>query len=349
MAGDWKGENGVTTKNLPQAAVAGEPQSESKVLVSVQELVKYFPVRGGLLRRTVAHVKAVDHVSFDIHQGETFGLVGESGCGKTTAGRTILRLLPATSGRVLFEGKDLFHLGGGDMKHLRRDMQIIFQDPYGSLDPRMPVGEIVGEGLTVHGIGRGKKREEMVRETMTMVGLRGQYARRYPHEFSGGQRQRIGIARALILRPKFVVCDEPVSALDVSIQSQVLNLLVELREQLGLTYLFIAHNLSVVKYISDRIGVMYLGKLVEVAASDELYRKPLHPYTQALVSAIPEPDPTRRHKRVVLTGDVPSPVNPPSGCRFHTRCPSIIGDICRQQEPKFAEKAPGHFVACHLY
>lgn len=318
-------------------------------LLSVRDLVKYFPVRGGILRRTVAHVKAVDHISFDIKEGETFGLVGESGCGKTTAGRTILRLLPATSGQVFFQGRDLFHVPGGELKRLRRDMQIIFQDPYGSLDPRMPVGDIVGEGLAIHGTASKKEREEAVRATMALVGLRGQYARRYPHEFSGGQRQRIGIARALVLNPKFVVCDEPVSALDVSIQSQVLNLLVDLRERLRLTYLFIAHNLAVVKFIADRIGVMYLGKVVEIAGSDELYDHPLHPYTQALVSAIPEPDPTKRHQRIVLKGDVPSPVNPPSGCRFHTRCQKYIGDVCQQVEPELLEKAPGHFVACHLY
>ncbi|MHB1414215.1 MAG: ABC transporter ATP-binding protein [Chloroflexota bacterium] len=328
---------------------SAQEHQQDGVLVSVQDLVKYFPVRGGLLKRTVGNVRAVDHISFDIKRGETFGLVGESGCGKTTAGRTVLGLLPATSGQVLFEGRDTFRLKGGEMKHLRRDMQIIFQDPYGSLDPRMPVGDIVGEGLRIHGIGSGKEREELVRETMGLVGLRGQYARRYPHEFSGGQRQRIGIARALVLRPKFVVCDEPVSALDVSIQSQVLNLLVDLRDELGLTYLFIAHNLSVVKYISDHIGVMYLGKLVEVTTSAELYDKPLHPYSQALVSAIPEPDPTRRRRRAVLKGEVPSPINPPSGCRFHTRCPRFIGDICKEKEPQLEDKGGGHFAACHLY
>ena len=326
-----------------------EPAANGKALVDVSDLVKYYPVRGGLLKRTVAHVKAVDGVSFAIKAGETFGLVGESGCGKTTIGRTIIRLLPATSGRVIFDGKDIFSLGGGELKRLRRDMQIIFQDPYGSLDPRMPVGDIVGEGLRIHHRGSPREREEMVRETMALVGLRGQYARRYPHEFSGGQRQRIGIARALVLRPKFVVCDEPVSALDVSIQSQVLNLLVDLREQMGLTYLFIAHNLAVVKYISDRIGVMYLGKLVEISESERLYEQPLHPYTQALVSAIPMPDPTKRRQRIVLRGEVPSPVNPPSGCRFHPRCPQYVGDICRQQEPVLAEAEPGHHVACHLY
>ncbi|HEY3111810.1 MAG TPA: dipeptide ABC transporter ATP-binding protein [Chloroflexota bacterium] len=315
-------------------------------LVEVKNLVKYYPVRGGLLYRTVAEVKAVDDVSFAIRPGETFGLVGESGCGKTTVGRTLLRLVPATAGSVSFEGRDVFGLGGGELKRLRRDMQIIFQDPYSSLDPRMPVGEIVGEGLLVHGIGSKKEREERVRETMSRVGLRGQFARRYPHEFSGGQRQRIGIARALVLRPKFVVCDEPVSALDVSIQSQILNLLRDLQGEFGLTYLFIAHNLAVVKYISDRIGVMYLGSLVEVAETREMFARPLHPYTQALLSAIPEPDPTRRAKRIVLTGDVPSPINPPSGCRFHTRCP-VAHEMCRQIAPPLAEAAAGHVASCH--
>ena len=348
-AGDGKGEDEVTTIDNRPTAVPAPPTANGKSLVSVRELVKYYPVRGGLFKRTVAHVKAVDNVSFEIKAGETFGLVGESGCGKTTIGRTLIRLLPATSGKVLFDGVDIFRFGGREMKRLRRDAQIIFQDPYGSLDPRMPVGEIVGEGLRIHNVGKPKDREEMVRETMALVGLRGQYARRYPHEFSGGQRQRIGIARALILRPRFVVCDEPVSALDVSIQSQVLNLLVDLREQLGLTYLFIAHNLAVVKYISDRIGVMYLGKLVEISESERLYERPLHPYTQALVSAIPIPDPTKRRQRIVLRGDVPSPVNPPSGCRFHTRCPQYIGDLCKLQEPALAETELGRFVACHLY
>jgi peptide/nickel transport system ATP-binding protein/oligopeptide transport system ATP-binding protein len=315
-------------------------------LLEVKNLVKYYPVRGGLLYRTVAEVKAVDDVSFAIRPGETFGLVGESGCGKTTVGRTLLRLVPATSGSVTFDGRDVFGLGGGDLKRLRRDMQIIFQDPYSSLDPRMPVGEIVGEGLLVHGIGSKKEREERVRDTMARVGLRGQYARRYPHEFSGGQRQRIGIARALVLRPKFVVCDEPVSALDVSIQSQILNLLRDLQQEFGLTYLFIAHNLAVVKYICDRVGVMYLGSLVEVADTREMYARPLHPYTQALLSAIPEPDPTRRAKRIVLTGDVPSPINPPAGCRFHTRCP-VAREMCRRVVPPLADAAGGHVVACH--
>lgn len=315
-------------------------------LVSIRNLVKHFPIRGGILYRVVGEVHAVDDVSLDIQPGETLGLVGESGCGKTTAGRAILRLVPATSGEVLFEGKNVFDLKGGPLKRLRRDMQIIFQDPYSSLDPRMPVGDIIGEGLAVHRIGSRSERDDAVREVMQRVGLRPQYARRYPHEFSGGQRQRIGIARALILRPKFVVCDEPVSALDVSIQSQILNLLKDLQREFGLTYLFIAHNLAVVRYISDRVGVMYLGKLCELATTDEIYRRPLHPYTQALLSAIPEPDPTLKRKRIVLRGDVPSPINPPSGCRFHTRCPLAM-DICRQKQPEWRDMGGGHMVACY--
>jgi oligopeptide/dipeptide ABC transporter ATP-binding protein len=314
----------------------------------VRDLVKHFPIRGGLLLHTRGYIRAVDGISFTIQRGETFGLVGESGCGKTTTGRLVLGLLRPTSGEVLFEGRSVFRLSGTELKRLRRDMQIIFQDPFGSLDPRMPVGDIIGEGLVIHGGLSRLEREERVRQAMRDVGLRPEYRRRYPHEFSGGQRQRIGIARALVLRPKLIVCDEPVSALDVSIQSQVLNLLKDLQAEYGLTYLFIAHNLAVVKYISDRVGVMYLGKLVEIAESEELYRNPLHPYTQALLSAIPVPDPTARRKRIVLTGEVPSPVNPPSGCRFHTRCPFATAH-CKAIEPPVKEVAPGHAVACHLY
>jgi len=321
-------------------------ESGSTSLVSIRNLVKHFPIHGGLFQREVAQVHAVDDVSMEIAPGETLGLVGESGCGKTTAGRVILRLTPATSGQVLFEGRDVFGANGRDLKQLRRDMQIIFQDPYSSLDPRMPIGDIIGEGLEIHDIGDKSDRDATVRDMMARVGLRPQYARRYPHEFSGGQRQRIGIARALILHPKFVICDEPVSALDVSIQSQILNLLKDLQQEFGLTYLFIAHNLAVVRYICDRIGVMYLGKLVELTPTDELFRRPLHPYTQALLSAIPEPDPTRRRSRIVLTGDVPSPINPPTGCRFHTRCPLAM-DICRQKEPEFRDLGSNHKVACH--
>ena len=318
----------------------------SNDLLLVQNLVKYFPIRGGLLQRTVGYVKAVDGISFNIRHGETFGLVGESGCGKSTAGLTILRLLKPTRGRVLFDGQDIFAADKATLKRLRRNMQIVFQDPYGSLDPRMPIGEQIAEPLQVHGLNNRHEREEKVREMLALVGLRPQYARRYPHEFSGGQRQRIAIARALVLRPEFVVCDEPVSALDVSVQSQVLNLLRELQVNLGLTYLFIAHNLAVVKYISDRVGVMYVGKLVELATSAELYSHALHPYTQALISAIPHPSPARKQKRTVLVGDVPNPANPPSGCRFHPRCP-LSAAKCPDIEPELREVSTGHFVACH--
>jgi peptide/nickel transport system ATP-binding protein/oligopeptide transport system ATP-binding protein len=317
-------------------------------LLAVQDLVKHYPIRGGLLRRELARVRAVDGVSFEVRAGETFGLVGESGCGKTTTGRTILRLVEPTAGQVLFEGRDVLRMRGGEMKALRRHMQIMFQDPFGSLDPRVPVGDIIGEGLAIHRLGNRREREQRVRTAMNQVGLRPEYARRYPHEFSGGQRQRIGIARALVMQPKLIVCDEPVSALDVSIQSQVLNLLKDLQGQHGLSYLFIAHNLAVVKYISDHVGVMYLGKLVEVAGAEELYRRPLHPYTQALVSAIPQPRPAQQRQRIILGGDVPSAINPPSGCRFRTRCPHVM-DRCRVEEPLLKEVDTGHTVACHLY
>jgi peptide/nickel transport system ATP-binding protein/oligopeptide transport system ATP-binding protein len=319
----------------------------NKDLLVVENLKTYFPVRAGLLQRTVAHVKAVDGVSFSIREGETFGLVGESGCGKTTVGRTILRLQEATGGSVFFDGEDLFNKPRSALKPLRRNMQIVFQDPYSSLDPRMPVGDIIAEGLEIHGIGDRQTRRATVMEMLDKVGLNPYHANRYPHEFSGGQRQRIGIARALALRPKFIICDEPVSALDVSIQSQVLNLLRNLSAEFGLTYLFIAHNLSVVEHISDRVGVMYLGKLGEVAQREELYRNPLHPYTQALLSAIPMPKPRARRDRIILKGELPSPINPPSGCRFHTRCPFAI-DRCKVDDPLFEEKTPGHWVACHL-
>ena len=323
------------------------PKTSNDDLVQVQSLVKYFPIKGGLLQRTVAHVKAVDDVSFSVKQGETLGLVGESGCGKTTIGRTILRLTPATSGNVIFQGKDVFTQNGSQMKALRKDMQIIFQDPYSSLDPRMPVGESIAEGLLVHGMGNGKQRNEVVVEMLRKVGLEDYHARRYPHEFSGGQRQRIGIARALALKPKFIVCDEPVSALDVSIQSQVLNILKDLQGEFGLTYLFIAHNLAVVEHISDRVGVMYLGKLAELTDRKSLFADPLHPYTKALLSAIPVPNPTVKRERIILQGDVPSPVNPPKGCRFHTRCPVVV-DKCKVDEPALEELKPGHLVACHV-
>jgi oligopeptide/dipeptide ABC transporter ATP-binding protein len=316
-------------------------------LIDVKHLKTYYPVLGGILRRRVGWVKAVDDVSFAIKRGETLGLVGESGCGKTTVGRSIIRLLKPLSGEVVFEGQDILKLPRDEMKKFRKDMQIIFQDPYGSLNPRMPVGDIIGEGLMVHGMKNRKKREEVVQYFLKVVGLRPEYVRRYPHEFSGGQRQRIGIARALALRPKFVVGDEPVSALDVSIQSQVLNLLKDLQQEFGLTYLFIAHDLSVVEYISDRVGVMYLGKLVEIASADDLYANPRMPYTQALLSAIPIPDPTVKKQRIVLQGDVPSPINPPSGCPFRTRC-WLAQDICAAQTPPLREVAPQHWAACHF-
>lgn len=318
-----------------------------KNLVVVKDLVKYFPVRSGLLQRVVAWVQAVDGVSFTIREGETLGMVGESGCGKTTVGRAMLRLIEPTSGSVNFDGTDVLSLKGRALKSMRRNMQIILQDPYASLDPRMPIGESVMEGLNVHGIGTHRDRVETMLEILKKVGLEDYHARRYPHEFSGGQRQRIGIARALALRPKFIICDEPVSALDVSIQSQVLNILKDLQREFGLTYLFIAHNLSVVEHISDRVAVMYLGKMVELAGREDLYREVLHPYTKALFSAIPVPDPTIKRDRIILKGDVPSPLNPPKGCRFHPRCPVAI-DKCSVEEPLFKESKPDHWAACWL-
>lgn len=316
-------------------------------LLRVQNLVKHFPIRGGLLNRTVRSSQAVDGVSFTMNQGETLGLVGESGCGKTTVSRAILRLDTATSGQVFFKGVDVFKASRQQMKTLRRNMQIIFQDPYASLDPRLTVGESVAEGLVIHGIGTRDERRERVREVLAKVGLHPGYMQRFPHEFSGGQRQRIGIARALIMEPELIICDEPVSALDVSVQSQVLNLLRSLQHELGLTYLFIAHNLSVVEHISNRVAVMYLGKIVELSPRETLFRQPLHPYTRALISAIPIPDPTIRRERILLQGDVPSPLNPPTGCRFHPRC-WMAEDICKAEEPLFEEKEPGHWSACHF-
>ena len=316
-------------------------------LLEVRDLRKHFPIRSGLFGRSGGSVKAVDGVSFDVMPGETLGLVGESGCGKTTTGRLILRLLEPTAGSVRFAGQDVLSLEGSAMRKLRRRMQIIFQDPFSSLNPRMTIGAIVREGLTIHGIAEGSAADARVRQLLDEVGLRSEYASRYPHEFSGGQRQRIGIARALAVEPSFIVCDEPVSALDVSVQAQVVNLLQDLQRDRGLAYLFIAHDLSVVEHIADRVAVMYLGKIVELAAADALYREPMMPYTQALLSAVPVPDPTIAKQRVVLTGDVPSPASPPSGCVFHPRCQHPAKDAaCAAIVPPLEEKAPGHWVAC---
>jgi len=333
--------------------------SSDNILLEVKNLKKYFPVRKGILKRVVAQVKAVDDVDMYIKERETFGLVGESGCGKTTLGRTILRLIKPTAGKILFRSKrlgssseeykevDVITASPKVMKALRRDMQIIFQDPYSSLNPRMTVGSIVGEPLIVHGVGRRSEREDRVRQLFGAVGLKPDHMKRYPHEFSGGQRQRIGIARALALDPQLIVADEPISALDVSIQAQVLNLLEDLQEEFGLTYLFIAHNLSVVKHISDRVAVMYLGRIVELAKTEELFDNPKHPYTEALMSAVPVPDPDYNAERILLEGDVPSPVNPPSGCYFHPRC-RYVREVCRTEAPVYRTVGREHFVTCHL-
>ena len=319
----------------------------SAVLLSVRNVRKYFPIYRGIFSKPAGHVKAVDGVSFDIGRGEILGLVGESGCGKTTVGRLILGLLDPTEGDVLFESVPLGSLAGSKLRELRRHMQIIFQDPYASLNPRMTVGEIIGEPLVVNNVAKGTEMERRVSELMETVGLDPHYRTRYPHEFSGGQRQRVGIARALALNPKLIVCDEPVSALDVSIQAQVINLLEELQEKFGLTYLFISHDLSVIRHISRRVGVMYLGKIVEMGPTDTLYRTPFHPYTRALLSAVPVPDPSRRDDQIVLTGEVPSPINPPSGCRFRTRC-YMAEDLCGRDEPQWRQLADNHFTACHF-
>lgn len=316
-------------------------------LIEVKNLTKYFPIKSGFFGTADGTVKAVDNVSFDIFKGETLGLVGESGCGKSTTGRLILNLIKPTSGEVLFEGKNVYSLRGQAMRSMRRDMQIVFQDPFASLNPRMNIGDIIREPMIVHNIGTKNEQISRVNKLLEYVGLASYHAKRFPHEFSGGQRQRVGIARALAVNPKLIICDEPVSALDVSIQSQVLNLLNDLQHEFGLTYLFIAHGLNVVKHMSNRVGVMYLGKMVEMAEGEELYSNPLHPYTKALLSAIPVHDPKLKKERIVLTGDVPSPVNPPSGCRFHSRC-WLCRDICKEKEPEMKIVSPGHSVACHL-
>ncbi|MBK8051678.1 MAG: dipeptide ABC transporter ATP-binding protein [Anaerolineales bacterium] len=322
------------------------------ILLNVHGLQMYFPITKGIVfQRQVGAIKAVDGVDFSLMRGETLGLVGESGCGKSTTGRAILQLYRPTAGEVVFEGQDLTKMKGEDLRKMRRRMQMIFQDPYASLNPRMTVGSIIGEPLEVHNIGATKKeRQERVQELLKTVNLNPYFVNRYPHEFSGGQRQRIGIARALAVNPSFIVADEPISALDVSIQAQIINLMEDLQDELGLTYLFIAHDLSVVRHISDRIAVMYLGKIVELAQRDELYEKPMHPYTQALLSAVPIPDPVieTQRQRIILEGDVPSPANPPKGCRFSTRCPRVM-DRCRQDEPVFKDYGGGHFAACWLY
>jgi oligopeptide transport system ATP-binding protein len=323
--------------------------AEKEVLLKVEDLKKYFPIMRGVIRRKVGDVKAVDGVTFDIYEGETLGLVGESGCGKSTTGRVILQLYPVTSGEISFMGQKLTNLSGEEMRKIRPKMQMIFQDPHASLNPRMTVGSIISEPLDEHSVVRGRAKRERVEELLELVGLSRFHASRYPHEFSGGQRQRIGIARALALNPKFIICDEPIAALDVSIQAQVVNLLEDLQGEFGLTYLFISHDLSMIRHIAQRVAVMYLGRIMELAYHNELYNNPLHPYTQALLSAVPTPDPTLEEKRVrvILEGDVPSPVDPPPGCPFNTRCP-IAEDACSQEIPEWRELNPEHWVACHL-
>jgi oligopeptide transport system ATP-binding protein len=323
------------------------PHGNAKPLLEVSDLKKHFPIKKGLFSHTVGHVKAVDGVSFTVQRGEVLGLVGESGCGKTTTGRCILRLIEPTAGSVKFEGREVTGLAKRELRALRREMQIVFQDPYSSLNPRLTVGSMLTEALTIHKLAKGQAARNRVAELLQLVGLAPDHARRYPHEFSGGQRQRIGVARALAVNPKLIVADEPVSALDVSIQAQIINLLRDLQRKMHLTYLFVAHDLSVVEHISNRVAVMYLGKIVELAASMELYRNPRHPYTLSLLSAIPIPDPDRKKQRIVLKGDVPSPARPPSGCRFHPRC-FMAREICSTEEPPLREIAPGHWSACHF-
>mgnify|MGYP002585686686 FL=1 len=317
------------------------------IILDVQDLKKYFPIRGGVFQHTVGYVKAVDGISFQLKRGETLGIVGESGCGKSTAGRTILRLHEITGGKVLFNGKDIAKLSKKELRKKRLEMQMVFQDPYSSLNPRMTVGQIIGEALTDHKLMSKTQAKEKVQEIMEVCGLPSYYINRYPHEFSGGQRQRIGIARALVLDPQFVICDEPVSALDVSIQSQIINLLGDLQKERNFSYIFISHDLSVVEYISNRVAVMYLGNIVELADKNEIFDNPLHPYTKALMSAIPVPDPTRKRERIILTGDLPSPSNPPSGCKFRTRCPMAC-EKCAKEAPEYRDVGGGHYVACHL-
>jgi oligopeptide/dipeptide ABC transporter ATP-binding protein len=353
MTVDQAAQSGADGSPSATASAGATARSMGRTpLVEVRDVVKDFPIRGGIMQRTIAKLQAVDGVSFDIFRGETLGLVGESGCGKTTVGRLLLRLIDPTSGSIRFDGTDITSLKGSALKPYRRRMQVIFQDPYASLDPRTPIGDSIGEGLRIHGIGTPAERRRSVQTIMDLVGLAPYHARRYPHEFSGGQRQRIGIARALVVRPDLVVCDEPVSALDVSIQAQILNELKALQRELGLTYLFIAHNMGVVEHISDRVAVMYLGKVAELADRQQMFRAPEHPYTQALMSAIPIPDPELRRKRIILRGDVPSPVNPPSGCHFNPRCQlrAELGGpaICTTTEPPLLDAGNDHLVACHF-
>ena len=348
----FRAANEASADASAKAAKNGQTEGLGETLVSVNNLKMHFPITKGIIvQRQVGAIKAVDGLTFDMYKGETLGLVGESGCGKSTTGRTILQLYRPTDGDVFFEGENLTEIKGERLRKMRRRMQMIFQDPYASLNPRMTVGSIVSEPLEVHGIGSGRKdRQERVQELLKTVGLNPYFVNRYPHEFSGGQRQRIGVARALAVNPSFIVCDEPISALDVSIQAQIINLMEDLQSELGLTYLFIAHDLSVVRHIADRIAVMYLGKLAELAERDELYENPMHPYTQALLSAVPIPDPEieSKRQRIILEGDVPSPANPPQGCNFCTRCPRVM-DICHEEDPPFKDYGDEHFVACWLY